>query len=39
VRKCGGDLVGFIFIIELGFLGGRKKLDAPVFTLLESQSS
>jgi len=38
VRKCGGDLLGFIFIIELGFLKGRDKLDAPVYTLLESQS-
>lgn len=38
VKKCGGELLAFIFIIELGFLGGRNKLDAPVYTLIESQS-
>ncbi|KIW90325.1 adenine phosphoribosyltransferase [Cladophialophora bantiana CBS 173.52] len=37
VEKCGGQLVGFVFIIELTFLNGRDKLNAPVFTLLESQ--
>jgi len=38
VQKCGGILVGFVFIIELTFLKGRHKLNAPVYTLLESQS-
>ncbi|KAJ9620401.1 adenine phosphoribosyltransferase [Exophiala oligosperma] len=38
VNKCGGTLLGYIFIIELTFLGGRNKLNAPVYTLLESQS-
>ncbi|KIW72943.1 adenine phosphoribosyltransferase [Phialophora macrospora] len=38
VKKCGGTLVGYIFIIELTFLRGRDKLNAPVYTLLESQS-
>lgn len=38
VKKCGGMLLGYIFIIELTFLGGRKKLDAPVYTLIESQA-
>ncbi|OAL34347.1 adenine phosphoribosyltransferase [Fonsecaea nubica] len=37
VEKCGGQLLGYIFIIELTFLNGRDKLNAPVFTLLESQ--
>ncbi|OAP59560.1 adenine phosphoribosyltransferase [Fonsecaea erecta] len=37
VEKCGGQLLGYIFIIELTFLNGRNKLNAPVFTLLESQ--
>lgn len=38
VEKCGGTLLGYIFIIELTFLKGRSKLNAPVYTLLESQS-
>ncbi|KIX97059.1 uncharacterized protein Z520_07173 [Fonsecaea multimorphosa CBS 102226] len=39
VEKCGGHLLGYIFIIELTFLNGRDKLNAPVFTLLESQEA
>ena len=27
VNKCGGEVVGFSFLIELGFLNGRSKLD------------
>ncbi len=27
VEKMGGEIVGMAFLIELGFLGGRKKLD------------
>jgi adenine phosphoribosyltransferase len=38
VEKCGGSLLGYLFIIELTFLKGRDKLNAPVYTLLESQS-
>ncbi|KAJ9609075.1 adenine phosphoribosyltransferase [Cladophialophora chaetospira] len=38
VQKCGGKLLGYIFIIELTFLKGRDKLNAPVYTLLESQA-
>ena len=38
IEKCGGNLLGYIFIIELTFLKGRDKLNAPVYTLLESQS-
>jgi len=37
VKQLGGDLLGYIFILELDFLGGRKKLDAPAYTLLSSQ--
>ncbi|KAH8692423.1 adenine phosphoribosyltransferase 1 [Talaromyces proteolyticus] len=37
VRKLGGDLLGFVFILELDFLKGRDKLPAPVFTLLHGQ--
>ena len=38
VRKCGGELLGYVFLIELTKLGGREKLDAPVWTILESQA-
>jgi len=38
VKKCGGHLLGYIFIIELTSLQGRDKLDAPVYTLIESQA-
>lgn len=35
VKKLGGDIVGFGFLIELDFINGRKNLaDAPVFSLL-----
>ena len=30
-------MLGYIFILELDFLKGREKLDAPVYTLLSSQ--
>lgn len=35
VRKLGGQLLGFVFLKELGFLKGRDKLDASVHTLLD----
>ncbi|KAJ5225102.1 Adenine phosphoribosyltransferase [Penicillium chermesinum] len=38
VKKLGGDLVGFIFLLELEFLHGRDKLPAPVYTLLSGQA-
>ncbi|KAK6340007.1 adenine phosphoribosyltransferase [Orbilia blumenaviensis] len=34
VRQLEGDLLGYLFILELDFLKGRDKLDAPVYTLL-----
>ncbi|KAF2859398.1 adenine phosphoribosyltransferase [Piedraia hortae CBS 480.64] len=37
VRNLGGNLMGFIFLMELDFLKGRDKLDAPVYTLLSGQ--
>ena len=37
VRQLGGQLLGYIFIMELDFLKGREKLDAPVHTLLSGQ--
>jgi adenine phosphoribosyltransferase len=33
----GGNLMGFVFILELDFLKGRDKLPAPVYTLLTGQ--
>lgn len=38
IEKSGGILLGYLFIVELTFLKGRDKLNAPVYTLLESQS-
>ncbi|KAI9724279.1 MAG: adenine phosphoribosyltransferase [Chrysothrix sp. TS-e1954] len=37
VQRAGGNLLGYVFILELDFLKGRKKLNAPVYTLLSSQ--
>lgn len=37
VKQCGGEVVGFVFMMELGFLKGREKLNAPVYTLLTGQ--
>lgn len=38
IKKMGGDLLGFIFMLELEFLKGRDKLNAPVYTLLSGQA-
>ena len=38
VQILGGELLGFIMILELDFLRGRDKLPAPCYTLLSSQS-
>jgi adenine phosphoribosyltransferase len=37
VKQLSGALLGYIFILELDFLKGRDKLDAPVYTLLTGQ--
>jgi adenine phosphoribosyltransferase len=37
VQQLGGTLLGYVFILELDFLKGREKLDAPVYTLLTGQ--
>lgn len=37
VTKLDGILLGYVFMLELDFLKGREKLDAPVHTLLSSQ--
>ncbi|KAJ5979958.1 Adenine phosphoribosyltransferase [Penicillium waksmanii] len=38
IKKMGGELLGFIFLLELEFLHGRDKLPAPVYTLLTGQA-
>ena len=35
VRRIGGRPAACTFVIELGFLGGRKRLDAPVHSLVQ----
>jgi adenine phosphoribosyltransferase len=34
VRKLGGEVAGAAFVIELGFLGGRNRLDTAVHSLV-----
>ncbi|KAJ6261659.1 hypothetical protein Dda_2457 [Drechslerella dactyloides] len=34
VRQLEGNLIGYLFILEIDVLKGREKLDAPVYTLL-----
>ncbi len=39
VKKLGGTIVGAAFLIELSFLGGRKKLkDIPIHVLIDFSS-
>ena len=35
VRRLGGEVVGCAFVVELGFLNGREKLDVPVRSLVK----
>lgn len=37
VEKIGANLLEYDFVMELDFLKGRDKLNAPVFTLLNGQ--
>ncbi|KAI9030749.1 adenine phosphoribosyltransferase [Phycomyces nitens] len=34
IRKCNAVTVEYVFIMELDFLEGSKKLDAPVYSLI-----
>jgi adenine phosphoribosyltransferase len=36
VRRLGGEVVGFSFLVELGFLHGRERLDAVVRSVVGS---
>lgn len=38
VRRMGGEVVGAAFLVELTFLDGRKKLDAPAKSLMSYDS-
>ncbi|KAI9594228.1 adenine phosphoribosyltransferase [Syncephalis fuscata] len=35
VKKSGGHIHSFLFIIELAFLEGAKQLDAPVYSMVQ----
>jgi len=35
IEKVGAECVECCFILELGFLEGRKKIDAPVYAVIE----
>lgn len=37
VKQAGAEVVEFVFLLELLFLKGREKLNAPVYTLLDGQ--
>jgi adenine phosphoribosyltransferase len=38
VRRVGGEVVGAACIIELAFLGGRKKIDVPFTSAVSYES-
>lgn len=38
VEMAGGKVIEFMFLMELLFLKGRDKLNAPVYTLLDGQA-
>lgn len=35
VKQLGGQILEYVFIIELAFLKGRGQLDAPVYSMIE----
>lgn len=37
VEKLNGNVLEFLFLMELDFLKGREKLNSPVYTLLSGQ--
>lgn len=38
IGQAGANVVEYLFVMELNFLKGRDKLNAPVFTLLSGQA-
>lgn len=39
VQQAGGNILEFLFVMELDFLKGRDRLPAPTFTLLSGQTT
>jgi adenine phosphoribosyltransferase len=37
IKKVGAEVVETCFIIELEFLKGRDKIDAPVFSIIKEK--
>lgn len=37
IKQVGANILEYAFVMELDFLKGREKLDAPLFTLLNAQ--
>jgi adenine phosphoribosyltransferase len=35
VRKTGASVVGAAFLVDLAFLGGSKRIDCPIFSMLK----
>ena len=35
VKKCGATTIEYVFVMELGFLNGAQKLDAPTYSLIQ----
>lgn len=35
IAKCGGNLTAYAFLVELSFLNGTEKLNAPVHSILQ----
>ena len=36
VKKLGGNVLEYLFIIELTFLKAAQKLDAPLYSIIQS---
>lgn len=36
VGKLGGNVLEYVFIIELTFLNAREKLNAPMYSIIQS---
>jgi adenine phosphoribosyltransferase len=34
IRNLGGEVIGAQFLVQLDFLGGQKKLDVPVHSII-----
>lgn len=34
IAKCGGNVIEYLFIIEVAFLKGSEKLNAPAYSII-----